>query len=194
MRNFILILFCAAYFSSAKLIALAPERKVQGLIFVKTGDYYLHTDNADYELITTDPLVLERLRCLNDGDSISGNGFKVNANQISLNTIEYVGLKKLLAYWYNKQEVFNFADFSNLNYWHYSMGSKLVRGPFKFHYALSPVGKKNGQCNWKIFIADDREVVLGNLKWIAERILQIEIYDSNTGEIYSTKQLIQTML
>lgn len=180
----------------AKHMVFNPEKKVHGFISIKEGQYYLFSksENSEFLLTPLDSLVMERLLCLKDGDSISGVGQQINSNEILLGSIEYVGLKKILAYWYNKHEIFNFSDFGNFNHWLYSNGNKVIRGPFRYRYALSPTSKKNDLCTWKIFIADERKVILGNIKWISDHILQLEIYDSNSGEIFSTKNLIQTMI
>lgn len=174
---------------------LPGETPIKGQIVLKNARFYLKTNSSDSEslLVTDSQTVLERLKCLRAGDSISGTGQIISKSEVLLQTMEYVGLKRLLTTWYNNNEVFSFKDNKSFQYWHYNMGRNLYRGPFSFHYTLSPAGTKFRRCFWKIFIADEREVILGNIFWLREGHIQIDLFDSNTGEIINTKKLIQSM-
>lgn len=170
------------------------EITVRGRVNIKDSIYYLQFDNkkSDHLIIAVDDLVQSHLKCLRTGDYLSGTASMINGTHIALKSVEYVGLKKLLTNWRNDNEIFHFSDFKTLHYWQFNKDLNKARGPFPYHYILSPHGHNHNNCSWKIFITNDTEVVFGILKWIFSNQIQLDIYDSNNGEVLMTKKLIQS--
>jgi hypothetical protein len=101
---------------------------------------------------------------------------------------------QLVGTWRNEIEVFRFEDFTNFIYWNFNSLSENYHGPFSYHYALSPAGEDVTQCSWKMFIIDSVGVSLGTLEWSAEDQIHLQVYDSETGELTSSKRLIRSVL
>lgn len=170
------------------------EITIRGRVNIKDSIYYLQLDNKkiDHLIIAADDLVQSHLKCLRTGDYLSGAASIINGTHIALKSVEYVGLRKLLTNWRNNNEVFHFSDFKTLHYWQFNREVNKMRGPFPYHYILSPNGSNYNNCSWKIFITNDSEVVFGILRWVASNQIRLDIYDSNNGEILMTKQLFQS--
>lgn len=175
--------------------SVKAEVTVRGRVNIKDSIYYLNFDNkkSDHLIIAVDDLVQSNLKCLRTGDYLSGAASMINGTHIALKSVEYVGLQRLLSNWRNDNEIFRFSDFKTLHYWQFNKGINKTRGPFPYHYILSPNGSNYNNCSWKIFITNDTEVVFGILKWETGNQIRIDIYDSNNGEILMTKHLIQSM-
>ena len=125
---------------------------------------------------------------------MSGSASVISEDQILLRSIDYVGLQKLTGAWRNDTEIFRFYDFRNFSYWNFDRVTQKYRGPFDYHYALSPYGEVSPRCLFKMFILDNFGVTLGSLEWAAEDQVHLQIYDPDTGEVSSTKHLIRGVL
>jgi len=233
VKIYVVIYLVANCFVMTKASA---EFNVRGRIVIKDSIYYLKLENkkTDHLIIAVDDIVQSNLKCLKEGDYLSGTANLINGTHIALKSVEHVGLQKLLANWRNDREVFNFSDFKTFYYWQFSKKifekykirnvrfeqlsrtsniskqskrevkeetaktqtvsreTNRFRGPFPYHYILSPNDNNFESCSWKMFITNETEVVFAILKWISNKQIRIDIYDSNNGEILMTKHLIQT--
>ncbi len=192
--------FCLVFSLIAQCLFLSTasaDFTAKGRIRIKDSIYYLQFDNKkmDYLIIAVDDLVHSHLQCLKEGDYLSGTAKIINGSHVALKSVEYVGLKALLANWRNDNEVFYFSDFKTFYYWQFQKSANRFRGPFPYHYILSPNGRKpSDPCSWKIFITNDVEVVYGVLRWMTTDRIRMDLYDSNTGEIHIIKHLHQSTL
>jgi hypothetical protein len=186
-------IFFGGLFASFFIASIAiADASIKGTVLVIDGEYYVEPEFSTQRLkiVIPDEFVRNRLKCLNEGDFIWASAKRFSQDFVVISSINYVGLKRLIAAWRNESEVFKFSDFRNFYYWNFNPTQIQFQGPFKFHYALSPDGDNPHQCLWKIFIIDS-EVVLGSLEWTAEDQIHIKVYDTVTGEISYTKHLIK---
>lgn len=183
-------LLCSGFLSNSAF----ADFTVRGHIVIKDSIYYLKTDNPSSEhlIIAADEQVQKHLQCLEEDDYLSGAASVINGSHFVLKSVEYVGINKLLASWRDDSEVFNFYDFRTFYYWQFNKGINRFRGPFPYHYVLSPNGGSTNLCSWKIFITNETEVVFGVINFVGSSRVRLDIYDSNTGEIYMTKILFKT--
>jgi hypothetical protein len=172
----------------------AGGAQVKGKIAISGGYYFFLPEGSKqaYSIVVTDSLVRARLSCLKDGDQISGLGSRIEPDRLYLRSIDYVGLRDLVGVWRNEHEVYEFIDFRKIYYWDFRYSKRILRAPLTFHYALSPYGESYDHCAWKIFLMDANSVILGSLEWSAEDQIHLQLYDSDTGEVTSTKHLIRS--
>lgn len=172
------------------------EPLVKGRLVIENDYYRLIPEGTSKKLdiVIFDDVVRARLRCLKSGDFLTGNALSINGQQVHLQSIDYVGIQQLVGTWSNEVEVFRFDDFRNFQYWNFNAFPDRYNGPFSYHYALSPAGEDPTQCSWKIFIIDSIGVTLGTLEWSAENQIDLQVYDSETGEVTSSKRLIRRVL
>ena len=165
------------------------DYNIKGKIIINGGYYYLIPEGSNKRLLieVSDRIIRARLTCLDDGDHLSGTAKKIGTENVNINSIEYVSLNKLIASWRDENEIFTFSDFRNLYYWDFSRKNNKFHGPFIYHYALSPYGENLDQCLWKVFLIDNAGVILGSLEWFAEDQIMLKLYDSESGEVSSTK-------
>lgn len=168
---------------------------IKGTLVIEDGYYSVEPTGSTQRLflITSDPVVRGRLACLKHGDFISGTATRFTQTQVSIRSIDYVGLKDLEGTWRDEDEVFKFIDNRNFYYWDFNTQQNRFAGPYSYHYALSPYGENPDQCLWKIFIIDNVGVVLGSLEWSADDQIHLQLYDTDTGEISSNKHLIRSV-
>ncbi len=169
------------------------DASIKGTLVIDDGHYAIEPTGSTQRLfiLTTDNVVRSRLACLKEGDFISGTATRFNQTHVTVRSIDYVGLKDLVATWRDEDEVFTFSNYRTFYYWDFNKNSNRFVGPYSYHYALSPYGENPDQCLWKIFIIDSVGVVLGSLEWSAEDQIHLQIYDTDTGEVSSNKHLIR---
>ncbi|MEY4616609.1 MAG: hypothetical protein RJB66_1569 [Pseudomonadota bacterium] len=196
IKNFLLFLLFSVSAGTSRVAFGVFDPIIKGRVTIEEGYYRLIPEGSTkkFNLIITDELVQSRIRCLKEGDFISGNALSANESQIQLHSIDYVGLTALFGTWRNESEIFRFDDFQNFQYWNFNKAKEHYRGPFAYHYALSPAGEELGLCSWKIFILDSVGVTLGTLEWAADDEIFLQVYDSETGEVTSSKRLIRGVL
>ncbi len=116
----------------------------------------------------------QTLSQLKNLDGISGTG-SVIGDSVLLDSIEFVGLRRLIGYWQTSNTVVNFLDFSHVNFQLSSLTST-------YKYAVSPFSDGS----WRVFFSDKQSVVLGSLT-VSENSASIDLFDPETGE--TTKHL-----
>jgi hypothetical protein len=193
MTSYIVTIFSLIWTLSIPAWSLS-DASFKGNLTVIDNHYYFIPYGSKQKLavVVLDPLIKARLNCLKEGDFLTGKGHRFTPEQLVISSIEYVGLTDLLGTWRDEDEVFRFTDMRNFYYWDFQHGDTQFKGPFSYHYALSPFGDNPEQCMWKIFIIDSAGVVLGSLDWSAEDQIHMQFYDTDTGEVTSIKHLIRT--
>lgn len=173
----------AQWFISILCIFLATV-KVQASSTVIEG--FLSKDASGYVLLESETQKSFRLRAansetqknldkLNNFDFISGLGEFISEDIVLLDSVELVGLRKLLGLWRATDGLINFLDYSSLSIF-IEQQSDITR--YNFNYAVTP---STGE-QWKIFLTDSKSVILGSLSFKRSK-LHLEMYDPKTGNI-----------
>lgn len=143
---------------------------------------YLVLESDPYRFVEADTLKSYKLRIsteaakaavtkLNNFDGISGVATKYDEETLLLESVEFVGLRRLLGKWKSPDELVQFIDYNRMQF---SIGPKELR----MSYALSPgVGD-----TWRIFVSAQDAVLLGSLE-VRDETARIQIFDSETGSI-----------
>jgi hypothetical protein len=157
----------------------------------KTKSKILFVDNLkkqSYTLIGSTAIISTYLEKLSDGDFISFEG-AINTAQtiLTVNSVNYVGLSALLGSWVDgKSYCYNFSSFTEFSVTQKVIGRKCTAGLTpNYTYIISPTSG-----SWVILISGERGGgYVGDLKFISPREIEIQLYDSETGDILSYLQL-----
>lgn len=174
-------------FTLLMILGLSSQAaSLQGLVFI-SGNQYFFSDadtHTSYLLKPTNKEAQEALGKLKSLDTFSGRGIFGPGNTVYLESVDFVSLRRLLGVWRDPSVVVNFVDYSRVNF--YIKGD---RHTDEYSYAVAPAEGDN----WRIFFSDQASVVLGSLT-INRLKAQIELYDSNTGEVskrFSLQKILQ---
>lgn len=178
-------LFQYTFFIPALLLCLCFSQlstaatKIEGLIKKQGNQLYIQIlpERLTIPLtvsIAEDRLAIERLE---DGDHIFGQG-KISSNQVRLDTLYYVGLKKLLGVWQTLNwDLFEFKSFQDLAYWSF----ETTKGPIsitELSYTLAPTTSGH----WSMLMVDKDSVEIGRLEF-RNNLIHLEIVNQKDGSI-----------
>jgi hypothetical protein len=170
---------------------------VEGRVIVNDFGIFLKERHLDrkVKISSKDSGIENDMRKLRMGDYISGKGeFDASLQVVSLVTIEFVGLHKLLGRWENHEsDIFDFKNFSQLDlYLAAHSGLSLATQPSRrLRYTLAP----DSGSGWSILMVDSfaenasHSIEVGNLSLYRGK-LQIDIFDAKTGQIKRTIHLL----
>lgn len=159
-------------------------------IFLKARDL-----RQKIKISSKDPGIIKDIKKLRTGDYISGKGeYDASLQVVSLVTLEFVGLQKLLGRWENHEsDIFDFKNFSQLDLYLAapSEDPSLANQPSKrLRYTVAP----DSGSGWSILMVDrfagnaSHSIEVGNLSLYRGK-LQIDIFDAKTGRIKRTIHL-----
>lgn len=182
---------------------------IEGLVLRSSQGVFLRSSQATTQTIikAANEEATEALSKLDTGDFISGDGVIADdGSAISITSIDYVGLKKILGLWLGEKDVVNFANFTDLEVYSPGFDSNLAQK----HKADSPQEKQNGlqldqqKANqsqasgevstkhlkysispskgdsWTVFMTDNAATVLGNLQ-VQKNAATLTIFDPDNG-------------
>jgi hypothetical protein len=160
---------------------------ITGKLLVKQNNFQLiSTDKKVYSLVPINQEVLHSLKQLSTGDSIQGAGQVKNNQTLILDSIDFVGIKKLLGGWQSSDGFFSFENYEDLTLYNFS--SHLMLGKKSaMKYALTP----SEDSQWKIFIIQNGEVVLANLDFVSDTMMTLNHFNSKSGNISKKTILIK---
>lgn len=136
------------------------------------------------ETNTTD--VQDSLNRLSEGDYITGNGFvDENNKKIRIDSIQYVGLRRLLGPWKSDEGLMVFKDFTTMrffpNYTDQPQGVEATNHQQEFRYSLSP----SNSGAWILFLSDSKSTTFATVEFDSANIL-LKIFESESGNILRT--------
>lgn len=144
-----------------------------------------------YELIAKNNEASAHIRKLSEGDLINATGYLDSSLcQSHIESVEYVGLKKLLGYWYSKAGIITVRDFSLLSFYPLNVrdlkdvSSEHSGEPITYRYSVVP----SDGSEWVVFLSNSKGTSFATLKF-ARSIVTMKIYDSETGAILQTLRL-----
>jgi len=182
------LLFVLTIVSSTATLAGSP---VSGTI-VRMGQslFLLSSDPCTrYELITRNEAAMESLLKLSNGDVITATGSKNPAScEINVDTIDYVGLKRLLGVWYSKDAVVDIRNYNEMSFYppvmpDFANGAKPVSVDYK--YSVIPSEGKE----WVLFLSDKKTTTFATLQFSKGPVI-MKIY-SESGDVIRTMILFR---
>jgi hypothetical protein len=189
------LLFCTLFASLAALTTASTALATQAYTgFVNKTDSSFYFTNAKiktpHQIVTTEPEVQAALDRLSPGDLINGHGTidPVHRTMI-LESIDFVGLRRLLGPWVATDGFLNFKNFQ-------TMEVKTLRGDVsEFRYSISPAD--DGE--WAVFLSDANRTILATLSFENGTISGtgpaqthracLKIFEAESGRVLRTLKL-----
>lgn len=152
--------------------------KFSGKVIRVGADVYVVEENSkkNYTLYSADPEIREHINLLSQGDFIEGVASSIAAPRIFVESIDFVGLKKILGTWKTNKRVFDFKDFNLLSIWSFDFTNDFFSRKKNYTYSIIP----GEGPDWQVFVADENQVVVGSLDFV-DNIAILTIYDTKTG-------------
>lgn len=184
--NSLLILACSLLSFSAH------AENISGYVTVGENGYSFINSSTQksYELKPANQSTSEDLKKLSNFDSLTGKAsiLRINSKDVMLlESVDFVGLRRLLGLWKSKGTVLEFVDYNEVSFYFPNNRKKNFKMPTKknrYRYSVSPTTTDS----WRVFFADDDSVVLGSLNIQGSKAV-IELYDTETGQTTETYSL-----
>lgn len=182
------ILFLLATFSFQFVLGV---QAFSGYLTKRGGDYYFTPKSSElyYKIVPLAFSVQDSLNRLENGDFISGNGSLDTINKkLSIESVDYVGLRKLLGPWVGTEGTMVFKDFSTMRFTprfrEIKMDSRLTNYQKEFRYSISP---SDGN-EWALFLSDDKSTTFATVEFTKNKVI-MKIFESESGKIVRTLKL-----
>lgn len=166
----------------------------QGYLSKKNSSYYFSPANLDasYRVIPITLNVEKNLKRFENGDFIIGSGaVDTLHNKISIESVDYVGLRRLLGLWVGSDGVMIFKDFSTMSFTppfsgveENKVGSNLNQYQKEFRYSMSP---SDGN-EWALFVSDTKGTSFATMEF-SHKNVTMKIFESESGRIVRTLKL-----
>ena len=164
--------------------SLTYAGSISGFILVHQDQVSLVeiSTNQTYPVRITKVETLDSLKKMKNMDFIQGQGEIIN-NEVLLDSIDFVGLQKLLGLWASNTNSFlDFKDFSKVVSYQAVFDMQLPRT--SLHYSIAP----SSGTDWKIFFTDSSAVLLASLVLVDQKAT-LKFYDLASGQITKTVEL-----
>lgn len=172
------------------LTCVAQAANFSGLIKKsRAGKIQIHDTRADitYNLTPANQLMAVHLSRMSNNDFISFEATRTDT-ELLISSINYVGLNKLLGAWSSQDGFcFNFSAFTE--FFITQKGAKRCTRDRKddppYTYLINPSAS-----GWTILISNiDNRTYVANLNFISESEVEMQLYDSGTGDILRSLKL-----
>ncbi len=158
----------------------------------KKGTNYYFTPKSSalfYMILAENPDVQDSLSRLENGDFLAGNGTLDTTNKrLSIETVDYVGLRKLLGPWVGSEGTMVFKDFSTMRFTprfrDINLESRLTNYQKEFRYSVTP---SDGN-EWGLFLSDDKSTTFATVEFTKNKVI-MKIFESESGKIVRTLKL-----
>ncbi len=152
------------------------SRDSRGLTFITSNP------SQSFQLKAATPTVTQQLRKLGNLDAIRGTGKVIAGKTLILETIDFVGLHRILGSWTSPKYLFNFKTFAEVTL--YPTYPRLTRaatqtspGEGEMKYTITPADGDT----WKVFFSNPNQVILASLKMTSSQQATMTFYDEETG-------------
>jgi hypothetical protein len=183
------LIFVLTAMMSAGAFAAQP---VGGVVAIDGRNMYLKSEDPchRYLVVSKSESSLSALVKLAAGDFFTATGLKNPGDcTVSIETVEYVGLRRMLGNWYSRDAVINVQDFNSMKY--YPAQSVVTKGdrvytqvsanPVEYNYSLVPGSGKE----WVLFLSDSKSTTFGTIQFDRGTAV-MKINNSITGEVIRT--------
>ncbi|MCX7977697.1 MAG: hypothetical protein N2578_01705 [Bdellovibrionaceae bacterium] len=165
------------FYLSAPSFALVP---VTGTIVnLPTGKGIELPEGKQLVVRTENEDIRRQISYLEAGDVMAGTG-RIEGRVITLEGLDFVGLRKVLGYWTANETLVNFSSFSDVRViaFQKTPENSLRRIERRFKYSLSPGSGRE----WIIFVSDDQSTLLGSIS-VRQSSATVRFFNPETGEL-----------
>ncbi|MEK2688558.1 hypothetical protein [Bdellovibrio sp. GT3] len=176
-----LLFFVLTLVTSAVAIA---ANTVGGTVALKGQQMFLKTDDPcnNYLVASNNEIALSALVKLAPGDVITATGKKNPAHcTVSIDSVEYVGLRRMLGSWYSTEAVITVEDFNSMKFYAAEKDHKWSQTPIEYNYSLVPASGKE----WVMFLSDSKSTQFGTIQFSRGSAV-LKMYSSDTGALNKT--------
>lgn len=151
-----------------------------------------NTQCSNFVISTSSKEASSAVKKLSHGDSLTATGL-LNSQDCtaSIESIEYVGLRKMLGKWYSPEGIIDVRNFNLLSYYPVSInipryGYATISSvrPIEYRYSVTPTDGKE----WVLFLSDRTSTTFATIK-LERGSAIMKFYDSDNGEITKTLYL-----
>ncbi|PIS11548.1 MAG: hypothetical protein COT73_03410 [Bdellovibrio sp. CG10_big_fil_rev_8_21_14_0_10_47_8] len=151
---------------------------IKGYVIIEDGSYtFIDTSSNQFKLRAVTDSAKQALLKLQNLDAISGTATQYDDRTLLLESIDFVGLRRLIGRWTGDSQLVDFQDYTRVRIFSSQSSNH-------FRYAISP---SSGD-SWRVFFSTENSVTLGSLL-IQGQTAQIDLYDATTGDVSHTIQL-----
>lgn len=183
--SFVFSLVFASTAISAPPISGTIERDTTG-IYLRVNDkcprYLISSKSEDAS---------QSIRKLSNGDTITATGLlDLETCTAVVETIDYVGLKKMLGYWYSEQGIMTVRDYTSLSFYPINIrglqqsSDFRTADPINYRYSVTPSEGRE----WVVFLSDDTSTTFATIQFKNDNAT-MKIYDSENGNVKKTLRL-----
>lgn len=174
-------IFCSV--GLANPLAGILEKNDQGVFITLTQT------SQKYQVTATTPETISLLKRLENGDYITGSGnFDEDSKTIQIDSLDYVGLKKMLGLWYSGASVMNFSSFSDLSIYPILSKNMVIALSPKtdLRYSMGPYSGNQ----WALFMSSKDATIFATIEF-ANGDATLRVFDSETGANTRTMRLVR---
>ncbi|WP_291516213.1 hypothetical protein [Bdellovibrio sp. ArHS] len=186
------LLFVLSLAATSLALAVQP---IGGTVYRDSTGVYLSVNTDQkckvFTVETKSEDAAMSVRKLSTGDTLTASGLLDTETCIaSIESVDYVGLKKLLGYWYTQEGIITVSDFNSLSFYPINMkdfqnGKDLSQiDPITYRYSLTPSDGKE----WVLFLSDSTSTLFATI-FFNKNNATMRIYDSENGDIVKTLRL-----
>lgn len=181
----------------ASCIAPASE-PIVGMVERDASGYHLKIDKdqtcAKYKIEAKFQDVIAGLQKLSAGDTITATGILSHETcSAFIDSIDYVGLKKLLGHWYSRAGILTVHDFNSMSFYPISIKTfhnaafYKAEDPIDYRYSVTPTEGKE----WVVFLSDKKSTTFATIQFIrgSQGSAVMKIYDSDNGKVIRTMHM-----
>lgn len=173
-------------------VALSAQPLV-GTIERDGANIYLRVGNkcARYLISSKSEDAAEVIRKLSSGDTLTATGLLDSETCTAVvESVDYVGLKKMLGYWYSQDGIMTVRDFDSLSFYPINLkdfqngADYRTADPINYRYSVTPAEGKE----WVMFLSDNTSTTFATIRF-SKASATMKIYDSETGDIKKVLRL-----
>lgn len=182
-----ILLFVLTLASSALAFAVpSVSSSVAGTVQRKGPSIFLQSSDSCglYLLKTTSPDAQAALNKLAPGDTLTGTGtFDTKACVANIDSVDYVGLKKMLGDWISSEGSLSVHDFNSLSFYPGTQSDlDYANSPsIEYKYSVTP---SNGK-EWVLFLSDCKSTTFATIQF-SNNLAIMKIFDSDSGNVTKT--------
>lgn len=184
MRNLFLVLLIFTFTKTA----LAES--FNGVLTKTQSDTFITITKDSTQLFKVKAVTVEAtdsMQKLETGDLISANGnIDCDNKVIQLESIDYVGLKKILGLWVSDSNLMNFSTFNNLSIYPLLSKKRLLAASPKTDLQYSVAPYKGNE--WAVFLSSKTSTIFATIA-VDNDSAVMKIFDTDTGENTRTIRL-----
>lgn len=151
-----------------------------------TGTYLVTGQTCKrYVVDTKSEDAFKSVRKLSTGDSVTASGALDNETCTAvIESVDYVGLRKMLGHWYSAEGIMSVRDFNSLSFYPISLkdfqngSSYRAVDPINYRYSVTPTEGKE----WVLFLSDSKSTTFATIQF-NKGAATMKIYDSETGRL-----------